>query len=378
MPLNDSVERVEYSESLPILPLLTATEESADEIRMIFERSGDQTRIELNASEATQRSDNGNPSSYIVDTRALKESISGLELDWAPASDSFIGSVNIEGSNDLKSWSAIGSAAVADMRQDSASIVQRRIGIRDSGHDFLRIQWAGMPDDWRLTEVKGAYTVGMTTIVRRTAEFEPDSVDPEDGGMIFDLGGAPYVDRIRINVKEPNTVITARIYLWQERQERWAQAASGSFHNIGRGNQTVRNDWTTISRTRASRFKVVQTAGRPAASLQLEVSWRPDSLLFLAQGKAPYTLVAGSASDTINDFPQQRIFGDRSIARLATGTRTAAPAQLGPRYSLGGEASLRPVETTNWRKLLLWLGLGLGVGFVGFMASRVIRDLKSA
>ncbi|MBT8077956.1 MAG: DUF3999 domain-containing protein, partial [Gammaproteobacteria bacterium] len=353
LPLNDEVERVDYSQSLPILPLAKAQEEAADEIRLIFERSGDDARVEFNAGNASALTATGKPSSYIVDTRALKENIKGLELEWAPLDTGFIGSVVVEGSNDLKSWSPIGSSAVADMRQDNATILQRHVDISNSGHDYLRIGWTGMPEDWRLSGVKGIYTVGMTTVVRRTAEFGADSVDPEDGGIIFDMGGAPFVDRIRVKVMEPDSVISARVFLWQERQKRWIQASNGSFYFIGRGRQTVRNDWNSIQRTRTSRFKIVQTAGRPDPALRLEVSWRPDSLLFLAQGRAPFTLVAGSADDASTGFPQQRIFGDRSIAGLATGTRTASPAQLGPRYSLGGPASLQLSDPTDWRKLLL-------------------------
>lgn len=378
LPLNDEVEQVDYSQSLPFLPLAGTQEEATDEIRLIFERSGDDARVEFNAGDATGPTASGKPSSYIVDTRGLKEKIKRIELDWAPLNEGFIGSIVVEGSNDLKSWGPIGSGAVADMRQDNAAILQRHVDIAFSGHDYLRISWAGMPEDWRLTGVKGFYTVGMTTAVRRTAGFDADSVDPEDGGIIFDMGGAPFVDRIRVMVMEPDSVISARVYLWLDRQGRWIEASTGSFYFIGRGSQTVRNDWSSIQRNRSSRFKVVQTAGRPDSRLRLEVSWRPDSLLFLAQGRAPFTLVAGSADDASNGFPQQRIFGDRSIAGLATGTRTASPAQLGPRYSLGGPASLQPSNPTDWRKLLLWLGLGLGVAFVGYMASRVIRELKSA
>lgn len=377
LPASDDVEKTERRNRLTFLPLFATTEARTDDIRMVFEREGDSTRLELNSTDLLQ-ADNEQLTSYIVDTRPLKESIEALELEWSPVSAGFIGTVSIDGSANLEDWSAIGSGAVADLRQDSTSIVQRRVVVKPSNHDYLRIRWDDLPDDWRLTAVSGEYSVGVPNVVQDTITLESSGTDSADGGRIFELGGAPKVDRFRVLLTEPNTVISARVYFWSESQQRWAQAERGSYHYIGKGQQSVRNDWSRLDPVRTRRLKIVQTSGQPDAAMQLEIRWRPDTLLFLAQGRGPFTLVAGSARDAESGYPQQRMFGDRAIAKLATGTRTATSASLGSRYPLGGPESLTSASPPDWRKIALWLGLGLGVAFVGFMASRVIRELKSA
>ena len=350
LPVSDDVERVEHQSRLPMLPLYATTENQTDEIRMVFEREGDSTRLELNSKELLEASESEQLTSYIVDTRDLKKSIEAIEFDWSPVEAGFIGTITVEGSGNLEDWRTIGSGAVADLKQDDTSIVQRRIGVNPSSHDYLRIRWDGMPDNWRLTGVKGEYSVGVSNVVRDTIVLESSGVDSDDGGRIFELGGAPKVDRFRVMLTEPNTVISARVYFWSVRQQRWLQATQESFHYIGHGEQSVRNDWSRMNPIRTTRFKIVQTSGQPDAALRLEVRWRPDSLLFLAQGRGPYTLVAGSARDAESDYPQQRMFGDRAIARLATGTRKASSAALGPRYPLGGPDSLASSSAPDWRK----------------------------
>jgi hypothetical protein len=79
----------------------------------------------------------------------------------------------------------------------------------------------------------------------------------------------------------------------------------------------------------------------------------------------------------VNRFPQHRIYGDRSIATLAEKNGGVVTASLGPRYPLGGPERLVETRQINWRTIVLWIALVMGVLFVGFMASKTIRELKS-
>lgn len=369
---------VERSNPLPMLPLYKTVDSRTDKNGLLIEREGDSTRFKFDLEDLLAPGEEERLLAYIVDTRQTDDNAVALDLVWAQMEPGFMGRVMVDGGDSLQEWSPVGSAVVAYLREDSASIEQRRVKLRRSDFDFLRIRWEGLPENWRLSQVMGVYAEGAADALRKFVTLESSSVDPDDGGRIFSLGGAPTVDRIRIVLPVPNTVISARVFYWSERYDHWLEAGHGSYHHIIRNNNAVVSDPLTFNKARTSQFKVVITRGPADVTMQLEVGWRPDKLVFLAQGQSPFTLATGSANDGLSEYPQDRIYGDRSLVALAESNGVVTAASLGPRYPLGGPDRLVATRPVNWRTLVLWFGLVMGVVFVGLMASKTIRELRSS
>ena len=374
---NVDEERTERSNPLPMLPLYRSAESRADENRLLIERDGDSTRFKFDLEDLLAPDEGERLVAYIVDTRQSEDNAVALDLVWAQMEPGFMGRVMVDGGNDLQTWSPAGSAVVAFLRESAASIEQRRVNLRRADYDFLRIRWDGMPENWRLSQVMGVHVEGAADSVRNLITLESSGADPDDGGRLFSLGGAPVVDQVRVVLPVPNTVVSAVVYYWSATRDRWLQAGHGSYHHIGRDNNSVMSDPLAIDNTRTNQFKVVITRGPFDVAMQLEVGWRPDSLLFLAQGQSPFTLATGNANDADEQFPQHRIYGARSLVKLSEDNGGVLAAALGPRYVLGGPARLISIRPFNWRTIVLWLGLLLGVAFVGFMASKTVRELRS-
>ena len=373
----DDRELVERSNPLPTLPLYETVDRRTDDNGLLLEREGDSTQFKFDLEDLLAPAEDQRLAEYIVDTRQVDDVAVALDLVWAGMEPGFMGRVMVDGGNNLQEWSLVGSAVVAYLREDAASIEQRRVRLRRGDFKFMRIRWEGLPETWRLSQVMGVYVDGAADAVRNFVTLESTGVDPDDGGRIFPLGGAPMVDQLRVVLPVPNTIISARVFYWSERREQWLTAGQGSYHHIIRNNNAVMSDPLTIKKARSSQFKVVITRGPADVAMQLEVGWRPDKLVFLAQGQPPFTLAAGSANDELNQFPQHRIYGDRSLATLAESNGGVVAASLGPLYELGGPARLVATRQINWRTLLLWFGLVMGVVFVGLMASKTIRELRS-
>lgn len=373
----DEQERAERSRRLQALSLYQSTDGSVDQDRLFLEREGDSTQFRFDLGDLVAPRDDQRLVAYIVDIRQSDDVISAIDLVWGQVDPGFMGRIMVDGTTDFQQWTAVGSAVVAYLREDDASIEQRRIALRRGDFDFLRIRWEGLPEDWHLSQVMGIYVDGSADAGRKFITIESSEVDEDDNGRIFDLGGAPIVEQLRVVLPEPNTVISAQVMYWSERRDRWLQARHGSFHHIIRDDNTVMSEPVNIGRIRTGRFKLVITRGSADADVQLEVGWRPDNLLFLAQGQPPFTLAAGNADDALRRFPQQRIYGDQSLAELAERNGGVVAASLGQRYALGGPERLVVTVRTNWQTVFLWLGLILGVVFVGFMAIKTIRELRT-
>jgi hypothetical protein len=126
---------------------------------------------------------------------------------------------------------------------------------------------------------------------------------------------------------------------------------------------------------RAARWKVVVQDGHPDTPLQLQLGWRPDTLLFVAQGASPFTLAIGRDAARAEQFPQERRLGGVPIAGLAENNGPVVAAELGERFPLGGVARELPRAPVDWRTILLWSALILAVLFVVGMATRLMRGL---
>ena len=104
----------------------------------------------------------------------------------------------------------------------------------------------------------------------------------------------------------------------------------------------------------------------------LRLGYRPEVVVFLAQGKAPYALVAGSARARRADAP---------LPQLVDALRTQrgqdwqpADATLGPMQALAGNAALTPAPVErDWKAWLLWALLVGGALIVAGFAFSLLK-----
>lgn len=369
--------RQEQRHALPFAALYKDQYPDPDRIRMLFEQMGSGVRIDVVSEGAELQKISPPLSAYVIDTRSTNVDLDAIELAWPDGLSGFMGRVTVEASDDLENWRLIGAGAVADLREESVAIEQRRITITATDSDFLRLSWSGMPARWALTAVHGVQRTETPQFSRQVLSLDSRGRDDSDDGLLFDVGGNIRVDRVNLELPEVNTVISADIHYWHDDLDRWQHAGGGTFHHIRRGDNSVTSEPLEISPVRAARWKVVLSRGRQETPLALSLGWFPDRLLFVAQGDPPYTLGVGRPSAGEEAFPEERILGDRSIQELA-GTGGSVPAaSLGERFPLGGIERELPPQPLAWRTILLWGGLVIVVVFVGWMAVRLLRESRA-
>ena len=166
---------VERSNPLPTLPLYETVDSRTDENRLLIEREGDSTRFKFDLEDLLATDEDKRLRAYIVDTRQTDDNAVALDLVWAGLEPGFMGRVMVDGGNNLQEWSPVGSAVVAYLREDSASIEQRRVRLRRGDFDFLRIRWEGLPENWRLSQVMGVYADGAADALRKFVTLESTS-----------------------------------------------------------------------------------------------------------------------------------------------------------------------------------------------------------
>ncbi|MGO4779458.1 DUF3999 family protein, partial [Lysobacter sp. 2RAB21] len=109
----------------------------------------------------------------------------------------------------------------------------------------------------------------------------------------------------------------------------------------------------------------------------LRLGYRPEVVVFLAQGEPPYALVAGSARAARGDSP---------LAHLIEALRTSrgrdwqpADATLGSAVALAGASALVPAEPErDWHSYMLWAVLVAGALIVAGFAFSLLKSNKPA
>ncbi len=375
-PRKTDSNETEYS--LVVLPLSAGQAQSADEVRLLFERMGADVRLEL--GESGNGTDAVSPMSYLLDTSAIKRNLHELNVTWSPVTENFVGRLDVEGSNDLDRWSNVGGASIAWLERGASVVRRGRIPLRSAKFDYLRVTVRDVPDAWQLATVQAIHRDNLKP--EPTAEFAQvaSTRDSKDGGWLFDLGGYPPVEQVQLVPTAGNTILSGRLLARSEPGDSWRLINKGSFYRLGLDDTALLSSTSYQHQSRLRYWKFIPESGNLDAPVELRLRWRSESLYFLASSNPPYTLVAGRADEAQEGFPMKQQFANASILKRVTEKSPATLATLSLRRAAGGADRLTPTFGSGaaWRVWLLWGGLILGVLVVGIMAVRLVRDLKSS
>jgi hypothetical protein len=175
------------------------------------------------------------------------------------------------------------------------------------------------------------------------------------------------IERVDLVLPTTNAVSAVQISA-RDSAEGWWRGVSGfTAFRLGNNGDEVRHIAPDVAVQRDRQWRV---ATRPALAKAptLQLQYRPERFVLLAQGPRPYTLVAGSLRAAREDYPVQ--------AALAASTTPPQPATLGERAESGGAAALAPKRGEDWQRWLLWAVLAIGAGLVLVVSLRVLRHPK--
>lgn len=369
---NDIEEQI----TLGVVPLHADVPEQPEQLRLLLQQAGAGINLKLESLEAGETTADRPIKAYIVDVRDLEHEIIALVFSWPKQPLGFIGRVTVEHGDNLQHWRRLGSASLATLEYGDTRIVQDRVELTEKVSDYLRISWRNMPDSWKLATVTGIYTSQGLSASRDSVTLDSSGPNDSNREFFFDAGGYPPVDRVNLVLPGDNVVVRASIFSRQDEKGRWRLVHKGLFYNMSRQGESLQTSPAGISVSRASQWKVKLDSGVTTDPVQIQLAWRPDQLIFVAQGSPPFELVAGRAQDRLQQFPQKNLLGDSSIFRMLRESGQAGVATLGGREVRAGPDRLEVAATKTWRVALLWGGLIGAVLLVAWLVYSLMRDMR--
>ena len=313
------------------------------------------------------------PSAYLLDASQLKFPVGALVFDWEAKPGAEIVKVNVEASDDLRDWrSAASRATLVRLEQAGQTLAQTQVPLRGSRAKYYRITWAGGPFVLKAVDAESAPATVLAKEPRKTQAAT--ATKTKEGDFVFDLGARLPVEAIRVVFPEENSVAPFDIAVRDAPTAAWRPIRSATFYRIVREGAEIESPALELGVVAAREWRLrpqVKSAGegRPPS---LEAQWRPAEIVFVAKGEPPFSLAFGDREARATAIPVSSLMpsyeqgAERKLAIATVGAVTTAPPPPPPAQILG----MPP------KRAALWAVLILGVLVLGFMAWRLMGQMK--
>lgn len=355
-------------------PLYNRADELDRAPRIKVERSATGTLVEV------QPQDGASPDEqvlrgWLLDTSTIKKPLQKLILDWDSTQDGFQ-RFSIEASDDLQNWSPWGTSQVARLSFDDQIVEQREVTLPGRTARYLRLIWSSSAEAPMLTSAQ-LVAVNTDTPPLPLAWSEPVTGSVEKAGSyIWQLPNGLPVERLQVDIAQPNSVAPGRFYGRTDSKAPWQAIGNGLLYRLMQDGKDVVQNEVETNGTIVRQVKLEldeRGGGLGSSSPALRFGLRAPQVVFLARGDGPFTLAIGNAAAKPADLPIATLIPDFTPQKMNS---------LGRAEADNTQVKLIPMSPDDgsgidWKRFGLWSVLVLGVILLGWMAFSTLRASPS-
>lgn len=361
------------SQPLTIFPMQTGVEKTTSSINIDLKQSG-HTSINLTGNQQLQQPN----TAYLFDLGKKHPILKKLKVDWQGAEGKFI-AMEAFSSNNLKDWTNIGQSVLFKSTSGGQTVLQNTIELYAFTEDrYLQIRPSEIEDaDFKLSSVNAEYSKAqniilpklwqtLTLLNREQTNYGITNVDFESTGRF----PASY---LRIDLPQLNTITNVRVLTRNQSDAPWETVIDAPIYRLNKqGRDTVNPDiHINAEVARYWRLQFDQSnGGIGSENPTLTLGWLAKTMVWNARGKAPFTLHLGGDTLFINGMSMSNLMPDYTPERI-----NALPLANLSAINNAPEANSNPwVSTPDYKRWLLWVGLGLGVLVLAGMAWSLLKS----
>jgi hypothetical protein len=212
-------------------------------------------------------------------------------------------------------------------------------------------------------------------------DFVDTAADEFGKGEIYRyrLPAALPVGRLRVALGSDNTtteVIVDGLTGEAQGASTWVPIGRILLFRLRQGELRVDNDDYVLAAPLTAKEWRLRSPVRLNPTPSVEVAYLPDRFVFLAQGRGPYTLAAGSRTARRDALPVEQALAP--LRRQLGAEWTPPLATLGARADAAGAKAYEDAPAPiDWRRWMLWGFLVLGAAVVGGFALTLLRTKSS-
>jgi hypothetical protein len=361
--------------SLPVFPLYGEADQKLEGLSVRINKRGDGTIVDIQ-NRATRGFQSMPLRGYLLDASSLKTAIEALLLDWQTSSETFVGEVRVEGSDDLAAWQILAErAALARLTFGGHQVQRNRVDVRFAKFKYLRVSWPKNQAPLESLTAAAEPAGHVINSPRMWQTIAGSELSGKKGEYSYDLNGHFPFDRLRVDLPQINSWVQLQILARPATSDEWRQVTSAIVYRLRDRDTEVTSQEIALS-SRGERYWLLRAdqkgggigSGVPA----IQIGWVPQKLVFVARGAGPFQLAFGNAGAKPAAYPVESVIpGYKTDAEFKVKSAT-----LGTQITLAGSARLR--ASLDYKKLALWSSLIFGVVLLGWMAWRLSRQLTKA
>lgn len=357
---------------------LPADSSGSSDLQLVAERNADGSVLKVEAR--VVGSEPKTTVGWLVDASRVHENLEAIEIEWAPVAGPLEETLRVEGSNDLRSWEALNSGAtMLDLHRDGERLVRRRIEFRGT-YRYLRMVPTNSDSKLSLTRVNAELARVAGEENWQWLELQGKQVTSDAGTFFeFTLPGRFPIERVDVDLPG-NSAIEWTLQSHDSKEAEWTHRTGPwmAFQLNGDGEDSRSNTQALASTVRDRHWRLSPRNPVGQETPVLRVGYRPEVVVFLAQGKTPFSLAAGSGSALRNSAPIAALL--QALKQQRGDAWQPTPAYLADKpTTLSGPPALqeRPA-TRHWTIWMLWALLVAGAVVVGTIAVSLLRGVGAS
>ena len=312
---------------------------------------------------------------YLLDTSRLGRPVQALQLAWPDGQAPFDRAYRVDASDDLRAWRTVQvEGRLVDLQNNGARVLNDRIEVDGVQAKYLRLSALRRDQPALALSAVRAESVATAAPDWQWEEVAGKRVVDKQGRatFVYEIQGRfPFE---RADVVLPGNSSNEWVLESRDGEDAAWQPAAGqwmAFQLQGNGSRSAPQSLQRLNRDHFWRL-ASRTAADDAAPV-LRLGYRPEVLVFLAQGQPPYAVLAGSARGTRTDAP---------LPQLVDALRTQRGQDWQPAIALLGkgealaaaDTALTPAPAErDWKAWLLWAVLIGGALIVAGFASSLLK-----
>ncbi|WP_226504159.1 DUF3999 domain-containing protein [Pseudomonas sp. MWU16-30317] len=307
---------------------------------------------------------------WLIDTSAIAQPLTRLALNWAGEQDGFQ-RFSIEASDDLQHWQPWGEGQVARLSFANERVEQHEVTLPGRQARYLRLLWQSpvTAPTLSVVQVLSSEVRALAPALNWSAPLA-GSATGHTGEYVWRLPAQLAVERLKLDLVQPNTLAPVVVSGRGGPTEPWRRLRSGLFYRLSQGAQESVEDEMPMAGEplREVQIKVDERGGGLGTDTPtLRVAVRATEVVFLARGKAPFTLAIGNALAQPASLPLNILLAanPKPLSELGVARLAGTPM-------IAGGNDVAPAPATDWKRIALIAVLLLGVAVLAAMARSLL------